>query len=137
MGQVHVEESGARTRKARRTGVRAFSLFVSGKPHPKERPRFNKATGFVYTPDKTRKAEQSIKELWENAGGPTYPANVPLSVEIHLTRDGTAVVVTPLDPRKIELRGDIDNYTKTVLDGLNVMAWADDKQVVELKVVKD
>jgi Holliday junction resolvase RusA-like endonuclease len=38
--------------------------------------------------------------------------------------------------KEIKLLGDIDNYTKTVLDGLNDVAWADDKQVIKLEVVK-
>jgi Holliday junction resolvase RusA-like endonuclease len=37
---------------------------------------------------------------------------------------------------KITLRGDIDNYVKTVLDGLNGTAWEDDIQVVEVTAVK-
>jgi Holliday junction resolvase RusA-like endonuclease len=31
-----------------------------------------------------------------------------------------------------ELRGDTDNYAKSTLDGLNGIAFRDDKQVVEL-----
>jgi len=34
------------------------------------------------------------------------------------------------------LRSDIDNLIKTVLDGLNGVAWEDDTQVVKVEAVK-
>lgn len=32
--------------------------------------------------------------------------------------------------------GDVDNYAKSILDGLNRVAWDDDRQVVELHVYR-
>lgn len=118
-------------------GVREFALFVAGRPQPKERPRFNRKTGQAYTPDKTRKAEQRLGDLWFDAGGPNYPAGTPLEVELVFNRDGSYVIVRPVEREKIHLRGDIDNYVKTALDGLNEVAWADDVQIVSLKVTKE
>jgi Holliday junction resolvase RusA-like endonuclease len=37
---------------------------------------------------------------------------------------------------KSELRGDIDNYAKSVLDALNGVAFKDDKQVIILELEK-
>jgi Holliday junction resolvase RusA-like endonuclease len=34
------------------------------------------------------------------------------------------------------LRGDVDNYLKTVMDGLNGIAWEDDKQVYAVEAEK-
>jgi Holliday junction resolvase RusA-like endonuclease len=34
------------------------------------------------------------------------------------------------------LRGDIDNYAKSILDGLNGVAYTDDKLVYKLQVTK-
>jgi Holliday junction resolvase RusA-like endonuclease len=60
-----------------------------------------------------------------------------LDVYIALDEDGAAVIVTPLSPEhESSLRGDIDNYVKTILDGLNEVAWEDDRQVLKLTVVK-
>jgi Holliday junction resolvase RusA-like endonuclease len=35
-----------------------------------------------------------------------------------------------------KLRGDVDNYVKSLLDGLNGVAYDDDKQIVNLKAFK-
>jgi Holliday junction resolvase RusA-like endonuclease len=35
-----------------------------------------------------------------------------------------------------KLRGDVDNYVKSLLDGLNGVAYDDDKQVVNLHAYK-
>ena len=35
-----------------------------------------------------------------------------------------------------KLRGDIDNYAKSILDGLNGVAYTDDKQIVSLELRK-
>lgn len=32
--------------------------------------------------------------------------------------------------------GDVDNYAKSILDGLNGVAWEDDEQVIELHVYR-
>lgn len=53
------------------------------------------------------------------------------------TEDGTSLLVTPLEfEDRISIRGDIDNYVKTVMDGLNGVAWEDDVQVVQIEASK-
>ena len=48
------------------------------------------------------------------------------------------MIITELDPNEEQskLRGDIDNYAKAVLDALTTIAYADDKQIVSLKLRK-
>lgn len=96
----------------------AFS--VPGEPVAKQRPRLGRNNN-TYTPDRTRQAEQTIAWAYKAAA----------------QADGIAARSDTL----IELAAvflyakrdkDIDNMLKTVLDGLNDIAWDDDKQVVRV-----
>lgn len=133
MGQVHDEgrSRGEGTRETRATRLRSHSFYLEGRPHPKERPRVTK-TGHAFTPEKTRKAEQRIRELYD---GPKYSGEI--AVHLVFDHEGTAVIIEGVDvDGKSKLRGDIDNYIKTVLDALNGVAWGDDNQIVKVTAVK-
>lgn len=91
---------------------------VPGRPVPKGRPRLG-ANGHVYTPRETQDAEDSIGWAGRRALRSRKPVAGPVSV--------TATFYVA-DRR----RRDLDNLVKTVLDGLNGIAWADDSQVVAL-----
>jgi len=139
MGEVHEARTTRRNgdRKARPAGLREHSIFIDGRPQPKERPRINRASGVIYTPHKTQRAESRIADTWKTSGGPLYPKGTQLHVYLAFDEDGSAVIVTPVsNDVKIVLRSDIDNLIKTVLDGLNGVAWEDDTQVVKVEAVK-
>lgn len=60
-------------------------------------------------------------------------------IAVHIVVDtlGTAIIVERVDlETKSKLRGDIDNYVKTILDALNGIAWRDDSQVVKVTGIK-
>lgn len=85
-----------------------------------------------YTPKETKEAEAAIAAAWD---GPLY--TVPVQVFVAFTTESSVVTVVPTPAvAKSQLRGDLDNYLKTVMDGLNGVAWLDDKQVHGLVGVK-
>jgi crossover junction endodeoxyribonuclease RusA len=109
---------------------KAYKLKVDSKPVPKGRPRMTRY-GRVFTPATTLNAEAIIAQAWN---GPKYEGLV--EVDCMFTPEGTTVTVTPVDGTQSKLRGDIDNYVKLLMDGLNGVAWLDDKQVIVVRAEK-
>jgi Holliday junction resolvase RusA-like endonuclease len=111
---------------------------IPGEPRGKGRPRFGKSrAGFVSvrTDDKTAAYENLVKLAARQAGAVSIAG--PLSVQI------SAYFVPPpswskkrraaaLAGHEAPGRFDIDNISKAVLDGLNGIAFGDDKQIVTL-----
>lgn len=109
---------------------KAYKLKVDSKPIPKGRPRMTRY-GRVFTPATTLQAEAIIAQAWN---GPKYEGLV--EVDCVFSPEGTTVIVTPVDGTQSKLRGDIDNYVKLLMDGLNGVAWLDDKQVIVVRAEK-
>lgn len=111
--------------------MRQHTQFIEGRPTPKGRPRMTK-TGHVYTPESTRRAEAAVRDAYR---GPKFDGLV--SVMLSISKDGVGLEIHELTPEhKSDLRGDLDNYAKTVLDALNGVAWEDDKQVTQIVMRK-
>ena len=93
---------------------------VEGEPVSKQRPRFSKKNGRVYTPGGTQSAEKQVAWSFRQAV--------------------QGVALDPDDSFGFFVgffcgtgqRRDVDNMTKLVLDGLNGVAWVDDAQVTEV-----
>lgn len=101
-------------------------------PKVKARPRMTRS-GRAYTPEATLEFERKVREAY---AGPLFEG--PVSVTIILEKESFEIRISGYDqdaPSK--LRGDIDNYAKAVLDGLNKTAFDDDKYVRELVVLKN
>ena len=89
----------------------------------------------AYTPIQTVHFENAVRNTYIDNGGENWgDAAVGVSIEIH--KDGFDVKVFPLEcsVRPVGIRGDIDNITKAIFDGLNGVAWSDDKQVEFMEV---
>ena len=112
-----------------------IEIVVLGAPAAKGRPRFAKATGHTYTPEKTRNFEAALKYAAEQVMGDKPPLDGPLELDMRVV-----VPIAQSWPKKRqaaarELREwptrkpDFDNFQKCV-DGLNMVVWIDDGQIV-------
>ena len=102
---------------------------INAEPHPKGRPRFAKRGKFVstYTDEKTKAFEklvaESVKDVQIRLCGPVKLSVLFLHKRVgRLGKGGREWAHTC--PK------DCDNIIKSVLDGLQVHAVTDDKQVV-------
>lgn len=91
---------------------------IPGEPQGKGRPRVTK-TGHVYTPARTRKAEDVMAT--EMLAARQAKADPAADVAIHLH----------FHVRTLR-RMDIDNFIKLALDAANAVLWVDDVQVAAL-----
>src|SRR5690606_3471790 len=98
-----------------------FRFAVPARPHGKRRPRvtMRARTAIVYTTRETR--QYAERAAWEAKAAGARMLDGPVGVRI--------VCVTSR-----RTRPDLDNAAKSILDGLNGVAWSDDRQVVELHV---
>lgn len=113
-----------------------IEVMVPWKPHAKQRPRVTRRGTF--TPQATRDAESNIRQAFFDAVGDDFEMFTgPVRVEIDLANKHFRIRIDECDDYENRaLRGDTDNYMKTIGDALNGVAWEDDKLIVELEVRK-
>lgn len=120
------------------------SFTLSGVPVAKGRPRLTTRGGVAraYTPAATRRFEAQIADAARAAIGPVDPYTGPVELEAHVLlpipaswprRWRTAAATGGLLPHK---RPDLDDYGKAIADGLNGVVYADDAQIVSLRMTK-
>lgn len=95
------------------------------KPKVKQRPRLGKG-GRVFTPKATQEYEALIAEMYN---GPLFTG--PLEMNLTFGRDWIEVDIFEFGgfANDSKLRGDLDNYIKSITDGLNEVAYGDDRQI--------
>ena len=123
--------------------MRDTTITIYTAPVGKERPRMvrmgNKT--IAYTPAKTRNFEKLIQTEYIRQKGYKY-GNIPVNIRLELgySMPKTAsktIKECMLDGMMLPCkRPDIDNVAKAILDGLNGLAYEDDKQVCELIIRK-
>lgn len=113
-------------------------FFIAGKAKGKGRPRFYK--GHAVTPQDTRDYETMIAMLYKGLRGRMHQGAVEIDIKayIYVPKSYSKKKRQEIARGKIkpECKPDVDNIAKIVLDGLNGIAYSDDKQVVKLTVEK-
>lgn len=102
---------------------------IVGKPTSKGRPRFGRAKNgnmVAYTPFKTRKYEQEVKNLFQIAMFGKAMLEGPVKVTI------TAFFNSKKKTGWHTSRPDLDNLIKAILDGMNGVVFEDDAAVAML-----
>lgn len=116
-----------------------MKIVIPIKPESKGRPRFER-NGHAYTPQKTRAYEDCVRILARRA------VIRPMEGEIYITIHFYLPIPKSWSKRKKQLAmdkairptvtPDIDNLAKAILDGLNGIVYADDKQIVDMTLRK-
>ena len=119
------------------------SFTVLGEPQGKGRPRFSRATGRTYTPDKTAAYENLVKLEYESqCRGQRFADGEMLDRRIFAyygipqsaSKKRKALMLDGIiRPTK---KPDMDNVVKVIADSLNNVAYKDDTQIVDAMVRK-
>ena len=112
---------------------------IEGECIPKGRPRVTRR-GHTYTPKRTRDYENHVKASLIEQGAKKL--KMPLTVKIDVYK-GYLKSWTKKQLRQAKSgelqpfrRPDIDNYTKSILDGADGILYKDDAQIIRLEVEK-
>lgn len=126
--------------------MKSVSFTILGEPTGKGRPRYKNVTTkdgrqftHDYTPEKTRSAEQTARLEYERqVGNPPIGREKAIRIEITIYKS----IPKSASKKKLEAirsgsvrpgkKPDVDNIVKLIIDGLNKVAYADDKQIVEI-----
>lgn len=118
-----------------------IEIILAGVPVGKGRPRFVKATGGAFTPEKTVRFEDRLSIVAQEAMAGRPPLTGP--IELHLEVRLPVPLSKPKRFREQALAGliwptkkpDWDNFAKMV-DAMNMIVWVDDAQIVRSTVEK-
>lgn len=119
-------------------------FIVPGTPVGKGRPKFARRGNFVtaYTPEKTASYENLVKVKAEEAmqGKALFEGAVSVEISLFVTppaswsqkkqREALAGTVFPTS------KPDVDNVLKGIMDACNEIVFKDDKQAVDVRVIK-
>jgi len=115
---------------------------VYGKIQPKQRPRFMRRGNFIqtYTPEPTLKYQKLVADSYIEKYGDTklegaliMEINAFFNVPKSYSKKKRAELMGK--PNTLH-NGDIDNVAKSILDGLNGVAYEDDTIIYDLHIKK-
>lgn len=99
-----------------------IKIIIPGRPVPKERPRLtvDGRKKYIYTPKETSKFEKQVAlAALTAADGKVLFGDIAINIKLYFS------------DRKF---GDLDNYAKSILDGLQGVLFENDKQVSKLHI---
>ena len=115
-------------------------VIIEAKLTGKGRPRFYR--GHAITPKNTKEYEKKVAMEYKRQNGQYFSREVPLEVHIEFFKK-VPKSYTKKDKKAIEdgykqfiSKPDIDNLIKSILDGLNGIAYEDDSQIVKVNATK-
>lgn len=120
----------------------SLTITLAGPPMGKERVRVRRATGHLYTPERTLSYEARVAQAGQLAMGdrPLYDGPMSVVIEVYYP-------VAKSKPKNWLMRAlagifrpvkkpDWDNVGKICSDALNMIVWVDDAQIVDGRVIK-
>ena len=119
--------------------MRTFT--IPGKPVGKGRPRFTRS-GRAYTPKSTKDYEKAVKRAYRAKYGDVEPYEGAVLIRIWAFFPIPKSDSKKKRKEKLERKvlptviPDLDNIVKCVSDGLNGVAYHDDKQIVSITAHK-
>lgn len=119
-------------------------IVIYGEPVGKGRPRFKRIGNFVqtYTPKETVNYETLIKNEYFLQSGKTFEDNIPLWLKVYayykIPKSFSKKKVNQCVDNILKpcVKPDCDNILKIVMDSLNKVAYADDKQICRVSFSK-
>ena len=111
---------------------------IPGAAKAKDRPRINRNTGRIYTPSATSKYEKLVKESYgDNPCFKDQFISVKITFKMAIPKSYSKKKREQALNREIfPTRADIDNYIKSILDGLNGVCWEDDRYIYSITAEK-
>lgn len=116
-------------------------FIIPGKVQPKQRPRVTR-NGHAFTPKETVEYENKVKECYlaDNekllfSGAIEIVVNVYLQIPKSTPKKKKEQMLLGYE-RPIARTGDVDNFLKSIADGLNGVAYFDDCQIVQATINK-
>lgn len=108
-------------------------LIIPGKPYPLKRPR-RASFGGMFDPKENVEAKKLVAQIARLAIRSPIEGPVSLAAVFEFERPKShyGKTLKASAPVYHTQRPDVDNLIKTVLDGLNGIAWLDDAQVVSV-----
>ncbi|WP_373827199.1 RusA family crossover junction endodeoxyribonuclease [Bacteroides heparinolyticus] len=120
--------------------MKNINFIVCGEPKAKARPRFTR-NGRAYTPKETADYEKLVRQVYfDKHGSKTLNGELEATIvayfSVPTSASKTAQSAMLSDEKRPCKKPDCDNIAKIILDALNGYAYADDKQIIDLRVIK-